>query len=437
MLRRTLEFLHGGVSLTRRGWMFAAAAVVVLTAAYAGGRPELLYVATLLGVLPLCGWLLVRLRRPRLTVSRSFAPHPVQAGSGVSVALHVRNRGRRTTPALLWQDVLPWHPGATEEATLPALERAGARYDGRGNSLLLDYELTPPARGLVEVGPFLAGLDDPFGMASGVLVVGEPRQLAVTPAVAALPETAMSFPAGDGEARFVQHRAVGDEDDAMTREYRAGDTLRRVHWRATARHGELKVRQEEQRSLPVARIIVDTALTGYPDAEAGRSEAFEWVVRMLASVAVHLREHGFLVSLLELGQPQLTGLAPDRARSWAETDFLTALASLELTDPAAEEAMSSRAAGPVIALLGEPSPPTVHRLLRERRAGELAVAFTVRSVSALDLLERSLGKPAQATENAELLHEGGWLVVPVRADDDLAAAWQAVVVQTGRARDSA
>lgn len=436
MLRRLLERVHGGVSLTRRGWMFAVAAVVVLTAAYAGGRPELLYVATLLGVLPLLGWLLVRLRRPRLSVMRRFAPHPVAAGSRVSVGLQLRNRGRRPTPALLWQDTLPWHPGATPEASLPPLERAGARYEGRGNSVMLDYELTPPRRGLEAVGPFVVGIDDPFGMASGVLAVGGADQLVVTPVVVPLPATALSFPAGDGEARFVQHRAVGDEDDAITREYRDGDALRRVHWRATARHGELKVRQEEQRSLPVARIIIDTSVTGYPDAEAGHSEAFEWVVRMLASVAAHLRESGFLVSLIELGEPQLAGLSHGRRRSWVEAEFLTALASLELTEPTVEESAPGED-GPTIALLGEPSTQTVQRLLRERRPGRLAVAFTVRSISALELLERSLGRPAQATANAEQLHEGGWLVVPVRADDDLAAAWQAVVVETGRARDSA
>ena len=47
---------------------------------------------------------------------------------------------------------------------------------------------------------------------------------------------------GEGARRSI---AVHGEDDVSTREYRHGDDLRKVHWRATARTGELMVRLEE------------------------------------------------------------------------------------------------------------------------------------------------------------------------------------------------
>ena len=50
--------------------------------AYAGGRHELLFVAGLLAALPVIAVIVVRVRRPRLTVTRTFAPHVIPAGSG-------------------------------------------------------------------------------------------------------------------------------------------------------------------------------------------------------------------------------------------------------------------------------------------------------------------------------------------------------------------
>ena len=50
----------------------------------------------------------------------------------------------------------------------------------------------------------------------------------------------------------------------MTREYRHGDPMRRVHWAATARHGSLMVRQEESVTTPEATIILDQRLSAYP-----------------------------------------------------------------------------------------------------------------------------------------------------------------------------
>jgi uncharacterized protein (DUF58 family) len=43
------------------------------------------------------------------------------------------------------------------------------------------------------------------------------------------------------------------------REYRPGDSLRRIHWRSSARHGELVVREYEPPGVQTVRIVVDPA----------------------------------------------------------------------------------------------------------------------------------------------------------------------------------
>jgi uncharacterized protein (DUF58 family) len=432
-----------GVRLTTRGWGFVAVALVCLIGAYGGGRQELLYVAILLVALPVIAVIVVRSRKPRLAVTRTFAPHVVQAGSPAGVVLAVRNLTTRASPPAIWVDALPWPPHATPAAILPALQPRGARFSKRGNATTLAYDLVPPRRGVFPVGPLSLELGDAFGLARFEVALGEAASIVVTPEVIPLATTGLTVPAGDGEAWLVQRRSSGDEDDAMTREYRTGDAMRRVHWRATARRGELMVRQEEQRSLPEARIIVDTQRAGYRDVsteyleDEAESAAFEWVVRMLASVTVHLRRAGFVVTITETGDSQLDAVILGRRRTWGDEEFLAALAGLELVDQPVLSTGRARNEGPLIAIVGSPEPETIEWMLRQRRPGEFAVAFMVRSVTSVDLIDRSFGVPAAPSMLAESLIDDGWLVVPVRADDDHASAWEAVVVETGRARGSA
>jgi uncharacterized protein (DUF58 family) len=300
-----------GIRLTVRGWAFLGGGLVALIAAYSGGQPELQYIGLLLMLLPVVAFVLVRIRRPKLEITRSFAPSIVQAGTTTSARLHVRNRALSRSPRVRWWDDLPWAPWTTEERELLPLKPTSWPTE-------VGYELRPPRRGLFGIGPLTVESSDPFGLATGTASYGGEQELTVTPEVVPLAESGLTVPAGSGEARLVQRRASGDEDDAMTREYRIGDAMRRVHWRATARHGELMVRQEEQRSLPRARILIDTLSDGYRDVTTGaeiESEAFEWVVRMLASVAVHLRRAGFAVTIDETSSCTWSGVAPGVTRS--------------------------------------------------------------------------------------------------------------------------
>ena len=446
-LTRLTERALGGVRLSARGGTFLALAALAFVLAYTAGLPILVAVGCLLVALPVTAVLFVRLRRPKLSVVRSLRPQIVPAGEPVIVALGVKpargTGGIGGSIAGSWWDALPWAPGASAEFELPAFRsRAAAR--------TLSYDLATVRRGVYPIGPMTVAVADGLGLASSLVSLGEAQQLTVTPQVVPLADSGLSIPAGDGESRLVQRRATGDDDDSMTREYRRGDAMRRVHWRATARHGDLMVRQEEQRSFPEARIIVDTLRSGYrdvdfadhgsrQDAMSDESAAFEWVVRMLASVAVHLRREGFQVAIDETGANQLDAARRGHRRTWGDEEFLSGLATLELTTAPSEvhgpAASDHHSRGPVIALLGSPQRHTIEWLSRQRRQGELAVAFMVRDLSAVELIDRSFGIASGAPAIAEQLADAGWLVVPVRADDDHAAAWEAVVVETSRARN--
>lgn len=440
-MRRLAARLTAGARFTQRGGALLGVGVVLLVTAYTVGRPLLLTAACFVIAVPVIAWVVVRASRPRLAVSRSFAPHVIEAGSTTTATVTVRNLAPSRFARAVWRDELPWHPWSTPVSELPALQPRLARYVGRGNQISVQYDLRPPRRGIFAIGPLHVLVHDAFGLARSETVVGETQTLVVTPEVVPLGDTGLSVPAGDGEHRLVQRRASGDDDDAMTREYRSGDAMRRVHWRASARHGDLMVRQEEQRSFPEARVIVETTRAAYRDVSTDEiddveSAAFEWTVRMLASVCVHLRRAGFLVTIDETGPAQLDALAHGRSRTWGDEEFLARLATLQLTDAPAERhpGREKGANGPLIALLGHSEPATADWLLAQRRPGELAVAFLVRTPTAVDIISREFGFTNTAPGTGSRLSEAGWLTVPLRSDDDHASAWDAVVIETGRSR---
>ena len=414
-LRRTAR-----MRLTRRGWVTLALGIVITALAYPLGRQELLVVGVAGILLPLVGRLIARLRRPRFEVLRVFSPPVVSAGGAVHVGVRIRNAGASTSTQLVWNDAIPWPADAAPHplAPIPATTTAA-------RVVTADYELRPPRRGVYAIGPLVVENHDPFGMAASVAALGVQDRLVVIPAVGVLSTGGPVLADGEGAAQLVQRRATGNDDDLTTREYRPGDALRRVHWRASARHGELMVRQEEHRSHPDARLVIDTRLGGYPDAhpDAGEtwdashaSEAFEWVIRMTASLGMHLEANGFQVSIEETAAPQIDQLGEIWEGGRRAEAFLTSLAAVRLLDrPAAELAQAAPdTAGPLFAMMADPEDATLDWMLRRRRGADLAVAFTV----------------GARDEALERLADAGWTVVPVTSAAAPGDAWRAISAVT-------
>lgn len=391
--------------LTVRGWAFLAVAVAVTAAAVLAGQTDLLRVAVLLGGLPLLCLLYLWWAVPQVDVQRDVPEPGTQVGRSQHVTLRIRNPGRLPVGSLLLEEWVPTALGPAPRLVVPAL--------APGALAQMRYEIRPTRRGRYVLGPMVLRALDPFGLvrlghpwAGSDTVVVRPR---VVPLDRLGPVGALS---DVGVSSRLAAAGVG-ERDLSVREYRIGDDPRHVHWKSSARRGELMVRQEELPHQPRASVLLDV--------REGEEAAFEWAVEAAASICLRLSQDGYSVRLLTDGHdagwvgpsdPDLAALTLDR---------LAVVQAGAATDPAA--------AARVLASGGD---AVVVALLRPGALPEQLLGLTQLGLAALALVPASSGEPAELAA----LRAVGWSVTAAPAGTQLAPAWSRLVqVQRARARE--
>jgi uncharacterized protein (DUF58 family) len=253
--------------------------------------------------------------------------------------------------------------------------------------------------------------------------------LVVTPRVHSLPVVQLAGEwTGSGESRSRSIASAG-EDDAGTREYRQGDDLRRVHWRSTARLGQLMVRREEQPWQARCTLLLDTRITAH--AGEGPASSFEWGVAATASIGVHLVRHGYFVRLLTDTGATVGGgdLSVDGGSSDVEGALLDALA---VVGPSQNESLRDAGAslrrgggdGLLVAVLGSVDPEEARLLARLRHGATAAVAVLLDTATWAPAAARGRDSAFAYDGSVALLRASGWRVVRASAGDALADLWQ-------------
>jgi uncharacterized protein (DUF58 family) len=180
-------------------------------------------------------------------------------------------------------------------------------------------------RRLFTLGPTTLLTSDPLGLYT--IELHDPRsvQLMVTPPVVPLPQIQVAPGGMAGEGRPRPNAPERTVSASSVREYLPGDSLRMVHWRTTARTGQLHVRTFDNTPLGDWWLILD-ANQRVQAGEAARSTA-EHSVILAASLADRGMRLGRAVGLSAEGD-SLTWLPPGQGdgQRWA---ILRALALLE------------------------------------------------------------------------------------------------------------
>jgi uncharacterized protein (DUF58 family) len=293
----------------------------------------------------------------------------------------------------------------------------------------VSYTVRSDVRGRYQLGPLSIRLTDPFGMCELPRAFSRKDTLVVTPKVHGLPVVALAGEwTGSGESRARSIASAG-EDDAATREYRQGDDLRRVHWRSTARMGQLMVRREEQPWQARCTLLLDTRTIGH--AGEGPGSSFEWAVSAAASVGVHLVRHGYYVRLLTDTGAHVASAAhdPGGVGNDFEGALLDALAVVTTSGngtlrDASAALRRGGGDGLLVAVLGKVDPEEARLLARLRHGSTAAIAVLLETQTWTSSSERARAEAHTSYEGSvALLRASGWRVVRARAGDSLAALW--------------
>ncbi|MFF4649001.1 DUF58 domain-containing protein [Streptomyces sp. NPDC001380] len=406
--------------LTTRGRSFLAAGLTAVLCSYLLGQGALLRVGILLAALPLASAVLLLRTRYRVASGRRLTPHRVPAGQEARVHLRVDNVSRVPTGLLMLEDRVPYVLGPRPRFVLDRVEPRGHRE--------VSYRVRSDLRGRYPLGPLQLRLSDPFGMCELARAFTAADTLTVVPQVEPLPPVRLAGEwtgHGDSRSRAV---ALAGEDDVVPRGYRHGDDLRRVHWKSTARYGELMVRREEQPLRSRATVLLDTRGVGHRG--SGPASSLEWAVATAASVAVHLLERGYAVRLLTDTGLSVPGTAGEGGAA-SETSglILDTLAVLQASDGGglsrAEDVLRLGGEGLVVAVLGTLDEEQVARLGRLRRRAGAAVAFLLDTATWAAVRPAAHGADAVGAGTGErLLREAGWTVLRAAAGDTAAALWR-------------
>lgn len=391
-------------TLTARGKGLIVGGVVAAGIGWGLHQPALVAVATLLVLVTVLGAISVRRSRFLLGSAREVDREQLPFGGDAEVLLTVENGSRLASGALCLEDAVSPALGVPPRLVLDRIPPRAQRS--------VRYAIHGGARGRAVVGPLRVIVSDPFGTARHIREFTSTTSVLVTPRIEEL-DAVSGAPAagGRGDASFRSLAARGD-DDVLPREHRPGDDMRRIHWRATARQGELMVRREELSWHSSLVVVLDDRTSAHHG--TGTASTFEWAVSAAASIAVHHLRRGWQVTIMGT-----SGRTLARATTSTTSDLgllMLALAEVRTVDRVHVSGLRIDADGTtaVVAILGQVSADAA-RLLDRPMSG---------SASCLLL----------APGPEEDLRARGWRVASWSRHTPIADAWARVSPQPAGAR---
>lgn len=267
-------------------------------------------------VLAACGMVLLR---PRVKLWAEYAPRAC-AGETLPVDVEVEQLGRMAQIELF---VLPHKlPNAVDAepddgVALPTLRR--------GQRAKVRIGLKCNKRGIYKLHGFRVESGFPFGLLRAARIIASENALVVYPRFKPLGR--MELPVGmkHHPGGVLLASQLGESFEFIgDREYRDGDNIRDIDWRATARLGRPIVREYREEYFMRVGVILDTHVPRKAAADA--HDAFERAVSVTASVADYMARQDYIVDLFAAG-PNLYHLTAGRSLAYLDQilDILAAV----------------------------------------------------------------------------------------------------------------
>lgn len=281
-----------GLLLTKLGrWLMVLLFILAIAATNTGNNGLFLALVMMAGALVVshfAGALNVRGLRPRLV-----APNEIFARAPVRFELDLENRSRWLPRWLLVSSL----QGDDLE---PAIEKAGRRTTRWLTSMLPprgrekgQIELLPRRRGRRRIRAIHVTSPFPMGFFSKSVRYALDLELLIYPEIFPPSQVRRAQTGRSGEETT---RRIGWGHDLLgLRPYRHGDDPRSIHWKQSARIGELIFKENETEESRRLLIVFDNAV-GALDDEA--EQRFERLVSEAATAALSYLDGGYEVSLV-------------------------------------------------------------------------------------------------------------------------------------------
>jgi uncharacterized repeat protein (TIGR01451 family) len=278
-----------------------AGALLLLLAALILESGLLAYAMYVLLGLLLLSRFLARSWIENLSVTRRCDRTTAEVGDTVGITVTVRNEGVLPTPWVLLEDVVPAAAGILGKLRLQVRKkRLKIALLGIRGETKLQYRLEFKMRGYYQIGPLVLESGDLFGLHRRYRVGSAPHFVLVYPRVLPLENYDIASRRPIGELRL-SHRLFEDPTRiAGIRAYEAGDPLGRIHWRATARTGQLHCKVYEPSCLAGATLLLDLHRSSYHS--QGEPYRSDLAVTAAATLAHAVYQLGQQVGLITNGR---------------------------------------------------------------------------------------------------------------------------------------
>ena len=365
--------------MIRRFQLFVIAAILLISA-FSTGLGFLFYLVYL-AILVIGGsYILTRLGLSDLEAGYAVNQLTGHVGDRIQITYTLRNTSRLPKP---WLEV---HNPTTLPGGLPG--RAISLGMQAERSWLVRAPLT--RRGHFRVEPLQIRTGDPFGFFEASASVGQGVAVVVYPRVDPLP--LWRLPAASIEGSHASPERTHQTSPLATavRPYAPGDSFNRIHWRSTARHGEIQVKEFELEQTADAWIFLD--LERAVQTGRGEESTVELAVRAAASIAAKALLENRAVGMTVNGHRQAIIPADRGARQHLKIMQLLAAVEGDGTTPLAESLVSAagRLRRGMTAIVITPSldPSWVRPIAALRTRGIGSVVVTV-DAAAAEQVERA------------------------------------------------
>jgi len=307
----------------RRLQLFVVGAVLAV-AAFTTGEPFLFYLLYLAILVVGGSYVLTRLGLADLEAGYAVSQLHGHVGDKLRVTYTLRNAGRLPKP---WLEV---HNPTTLPGGLPG--RALSLGGHAERSWLV--RATLDRRGHFRIEPLQIRTGDPFGFFEASASVGQGVSVVVYPRIEPLPLWRLPAAYLEGSHASPERTLQTTPLATTVRPWAPGDSMNRIHWKSTARHGDIQVKEFDLEQTADAWVILDLDRTFH--AGRGDESTTESAIRVAASIADKAIAENRAVGMT-ISAHRTTVLPPDRGGR-QRLKILQLLAAVEAdgTTPIAE-----------------------------------------------------------------------------------------------------